>query len=41
VLEVEGGADVEAMKVIKIKDGIEGYHVGLLPRHILKGEIIN
>jgi hypothetical protein len=36
MLEVEGG-DVEAMKVIKIKDGIEGCNMWFLPRHILKG----
>jgi hypothetical protein len=40
-VEVEGGADVEAMKVIKIKDGTEGCYVGFLPRHILKGARIN
>jgi hypothetical protein len=25
------------LKVVKIKDGTEGCHVGFLPRHILKG----
>jgi hypothetical protein len=37
MLEVQGGAPVEAFKVLKFKDGTEGCHVGLLPRHILKG----
>jgi hypothetical protein len=37
MLEVQGGAPVEALKVLKIKDGTEGCHVGFLPRHILKG----
>jgi hypothetical protein len=36
MLEVQGGAPVEALKVLKIKDGTEGCHVGFLPRHILK-----
>jgi hypothetical protein len=37
MLEVQGGAPFEALKVIKIKDGTEGCHVGFLPRYILKG----
>jgi hypothetical protein len=37
MLEVQGGAPVEALKVIKIKDDTEGCRVGFLPRHILKG----
>jgi hypothetical protein len=37
MLEVQGGAPIEALKVLKIKDGTEGCHVGFLPRHILKG----
>jgi hypothetical protein len=37
MLEVQGGAPVEALKVLKIKDGTEGCHVGFLPRHKLKG----
>jgi hypothetical protein len=37
MMEVEIGADVESLKVIKIKDGTKGWHVGLLTRHILKG----
>jgi hypothetical protein len=37
MLEVQGGAPVESLKVIKIKYGTEGCHVGFLPRHILKG----
>jgi hypothetical protein len=37
MLEVQGGAPVEALKVLKIKYGTEGCHVGFLPRHILKG----
>jgi hypothetical protein len=36
MLEVEGDEAVEAMKVIKIIEGTEGYHVGLLPRYIIK-----
>jgi hypothetical protein len=36
-VEVGGGADVEALKEIKIKDVTEGCHVGFLLRHILKG----
>jgi hypothetical protein len=41
MLELEGGANVEAMKVIKIKDVIKGCHVGSLPRHIVKWSILN
>jgi hypothetical protein len=37
MLEVQGGAPDEALKVLKIKDGTEGCHVGFLRRHILKG----
>jgi hypothetical protein len=37
MLEVQGGSPVEALKVLKIKDGTEGCHVGFLPRQILKG----
>jgi hypothetical protein len=37
MLEVQGGAPVEALKVLKIKDGTEGCHFGFLSRHILKG----
>jgi hypothetical protein len=38
MLEVQGGAPVEALKVLNIKDGTEGCHVGFLPRCIFKGE---
>jgi hypothetical protein len=37
MLEVQGGAPVEALKVLKIKDGTEGCHVGFLPRHTMRG----
>jgi hypothetical protein len=37
ILEVQGRAPVEALKVLKIKDGTEGCRVGFLPRHILEG----
>jgi hypothetical protein len=37
MLEVQGGAPVEALNVLNINYGTEGCHVGLLPRHILKG----
>jgi hypothetical protein len=38
ILEGAGdGQDTEAMKVIKIKDGTESFHVGFLHRYILKG----
>jgi hypothetical protein len=37
MLEVQGGAPVEALKVLKINDGTEGCHVGFLPMHIFKG----
>jgi hypothetical protein len=37
MLEVQGGAPVKALKVLKIKDGTKGCHFGFLPRHILKG----
>jgi hypothetical protein len=41
MLEVQGGAPVEALKVLKIKDVTEGCHFGFLPRHILKGARTN
>jgi hypothetical protein len=37
MLEVQGGAPAEILKVLKIKYGTEGCHFGFLPRHILKG----
>jgi hypothetical protein len=37
MLEVEGGELAQAMKVVKIIDGMEGCHVGFLTRYIIKG----
>jgi hypothetical protein len=38
ILEGDGdGQDTEAMKVIKIKDGTETFHVGFLQRYFVKG----
>jgi hypothetical protein len=37
ILEVQGGAPVKSLKVLKIKDCTEVFRVGFLPRHILKG----
>jgi hypothetical protein len=41
MLEVQRGAPVEVLKVLKIKDGTEGCHVGFLSRQILKGSRIH
>jgi hypothetical protein len=37
ILELQEGAPVESLKVLKIKDGNERCHFVSLPRHILKG----